>query len=608
MAIEFSVDHDHTYASEIGFEQLIGWITFSVGTAPGDFRYRDPSAGLAQSIKLPPRRGWLAADGHLYRDQTLAQPCRLVANDPLFNLRHVTYRVDFALTTLAGDPVPVPPTYFPAPSSDTLLQLTKVMTDPYQPVMEVRAKVYTEDILDAGEFGTDLLFTGTTEDFWELAGTVPSANLPSYVDDILQFANVAAFPATGETGKIYVAVDTGDAYRWTGTTYLRISDRVIAANITDSTAAGRAVVTGTAVQGREALGVDIGNVYNWFSTRNTKRVARSLAKAMTPGFAGSHLVIGDSESSLYVGPTPGPAVQYFAMWPHVLRQTLSARGIPLAGTGWVPTTSDASLAIDPRYTTSGTWTVGFGGISTTGSGASLTFTSDLPGTAISVAYRTTSGGFTVSIDGGTAVAVTPAGGALDVALYTVTGLSEQTHTVTITRTSGTVWIYAVNCYRTSGLQIHNLAQSGTAAHQWAAAASESRSWLSQRLGITPDVVHVALGVNDLNYSRTPAETATNVQTVANLWPNADRILYAQYAPSPSAAVPTPPSDATWADYVSRLYTLADTLDCPLIDLYQRSGGYAAAAAAGLMGDTIHPNAVAQADWGRLVASTILKGV
>lgn len=255
MAIEFTVDHDHTYASEVGFEQLIGWITFSVGTAPGDFRYRDPSAGIAQSIKLPPRRGWLAADGHLYRDQTLADPCRLVANDPLFNLRHLTYRADFALTTLAGDPVPVPPTWFAAPGSDTLLQLTKVMTDPYQPVMEVRAKVYTEDILDAGEFGTEVLFAGTTEDFWEAAGTVPSANLPSYVDDVMEYNNLAAFPATGETGKIYVAKDTGDSYRWSGTQYTRVSERVNAAGITDSTTVGRAVITAADAQAaRTAIG------------------------------------------------------------------------------------------------------------------------------------------------------------------------------------------------------------------------------------------------------------------------------------------------------------------------------------------------------------------
>lgn len=222
MAIEFTVDHDHTYASSIGFEQLIGWITASVGTLPGDFRVREVGAGLARTINLPPRKGYLHSDGHVYRDQTLGEPFRLVANDPAFNLQHLTYRVDFEFTTLAGDSVAVPPAFFSAPSSDTILQLTKVMTDPYQPVMEVRAKVYTEDILDAGGFGQEVVFTGSASDFWELAGEVPSANLPSYVDDILEFDNYAAFPVAeeAETGKIYVALDSNASYRWSGSQYV----------------------------------------------------------------------------------------------------------------------------------------------------------------------------------------------------------------------------------------------------------------------------------------------------------------------------------------------------------------------------------------------------
>ena len=39
-------------------------------------------------------------------------------------------------------------------------------------------------------------------------GKVPAAQLPSYVDDVLEYDNKAAFPATGETAKIYVAKDT----------------------------------------------------------------------------------------------------------------------------------------------------------------------------------------------------------------------------------------------------------------------------------------------------------------------------------------------------------------------------------------------------------------
>ena len=54
-------------------------------------------------------------------------------------------------------------------------------------------------------------------------GLVPSSQLPSYVDDVLEFANLASFPAIGESGKIYIAIDTNITYRWTGTGYAEIS-------------------------------------------------------------------------------------------------------------------------------------------------------------------------------------------------------------------------------------------------------------------------------------------------------------------------------------------------------------------------------------------------
>lgn len=52
---------------------------------------------------------------------------------------------------------------------------------------------------------------------------IDATYLPSYVDDVLEYDNLAAFPATGETGKIYVAKDNGKTYRWSGSTYVEIS-------------------------------------------------------------------------------------------------------------------------------------------------------------------------------------------------------------------------------------------------------------------------------------------------------------------------------------------------------------------------------------------------
>jgi hypothetical protein len=61
-----------------------------------------------------------------------------------------------------------------------------------------------------------------------VGGFVPQSQLPSYVDDILEFANLASFPITGEIGKIYIAIDSSKQYRWTGSAYLQITNGLIA--------------------------------------------------------------------------------------------------------------------------------------------------------------------------------------------------------------------------------------------------------------------------------------------------------------------------------------------------------------------------------------------
>ena len=73
------------------------------------------------------------------------------------------------------------------------------------------------------------------------AGKVPAAQLPSYVDDVEEYQDLAHFPQTGETGKIYVALDTNKTYRWSGSTYIEISnatdvlDDQAGAGVTDKT-------------------------------------------------------------------------------------------------------------------------------------------------------------------------------------------------------------------------------------------------------------------------------------------------------------------------------------------------------------------------------------
>ena len=67
------------------------------------------------------------------------------------------------------------------------------------------------------------------------SGKVPTSQLPSYVDDVVEFASRDSFPATGEDGKIYIAEDTNLTYRWSGTQYVEISPS-LALGETSSTA------------------------------------------------------------------------------------------------------------------------------------------------------------------------------------------------------------------------------------------------------------------------------------------------------------------------------------------------------------------------------------
>lgn len=66
-------------------------------------------------------------------------------------------------------------------------------------------------------------------------GKVPSAQLPSYVDDVVEYDSKSNFPETGESGKIYIAKDTNLTYRWSGSNYVEISPS-LALGETSSTA------------------------------------------------------------------------------------------------------------------------------------------------------------------------------------------------------------------------------------------------------------------------------------------------------------------------------------------------------------------------------------
>ena len=54
-------------------------------------------------------------------------------------------------------------------------------------------------------------------------GRVPVGQLPAYVEEVQEYANLGAFPGTGSTSTIYIALNTNKVYRWGGTVYVEIT-------------------------------------------------------------------------------------------------------------------------------------------------------------------------------------------------------------------------------------------------------------------------------------------------------------------------------------------------------------------------------------------------
>ena len=104
------------------------------------------------------------------------------------------------------------------------------------------------------------------------SGQIPSNQLPSYVDDVLEYLNVAAFPTIGQTGKIYVETTGNTTYRWSGSVYVKIASGEV------SSVAGK---TGVVTLTKSDVGLS--NVDNTTDSAKNVATAAKLATARTIG-------------------------------------------------------------------------------------------------------------------------------------------------------------------------------------------------------------------------------------------------------------------------------------------------------------------------------------
>ena len=122
-----------------------------------------------------------------------------------------------------------------------------------------------------------------------ISGTIAAANLPSYVDDVLEYTSLSKFPTTGESGKIYTALDTNKIYRWSGSAYVVISETVAlgtthsSAGYGDESRAAYNHSTKTSGNPHHVTKTDVG----LGNVDNTADSAKSVKYATSAGSAGS---------------------------------------------------------------------------------------------------------------------------------------------------------------------------------------------------------------------------------------------------------------------------------------------------------------------------------
>lgn len=116
----------------------------------------------------------------------------------------------------------------------------------------------------------------------DASGKVPSSELPSFVDDVLEYADQSAFPAEGEGGKIYVALDTNKTYRWGGSAYTEISASIALGETTGTAYEGnKGAANATAISGIQALIPNDATAQNLLATADDIPDISGLQEALT---------------------------------------------------------------------------------------------------------------------------------------------------------------------------------------------------------------------------------------------------------------------------------------------------------------------------------------
>jgi lysophospholipase L1-like esterase len=331
----------------------------------------------------------------------------------------------------------------------------------------------------------------------------------------------------------------------------------------------------------------------WYgmTARSTRRWRWRRAAAVAGAGTARYAKIGDSISA---GQGLQPSTQ---SPPVVMAGMLAGQGWPVRGGSVI--LNPRTRYPDSRLAFSGSWSEFDPGALTTiassataGDSVDLTVSIDHEGAyAVRTVHTIDSRPFTITVDGGVALTVLPSDGSTLIATTTpVLQLSAGPHTVRITVDDGegALRIGSVGLEASTGIAICDFGISMSTTADWVAGGA-AESALNHVRAWAPDLAIIALMTNDANGQAVPPEEyRANLEAmVSALIDSTDVVLEAQI-----------PGDPSWVDlapYREAVYDVADATQVPVLDLFDRWGGFTAAHDGGLMSDFFHPNATGAAD-------------
>jgi len=296
-------------------------------------------------------------------------------------------------------------------------------------------------------------------------------------------------------------------------------------------------------------------------------------------------------------------------YPYQLYSTLLAAGLPVVFDAACGNAATDSRVVLTASATKGGQAQCCPGYNLSFAAANLAFTpvSQVDTFDIYLIKGGATGTATVSINGGATLATLSTNAANGVQKVTVTG-TKGTNTLNILQTAGSVWLQHIDAYDSTAkkIRIIGMGYPGSTSNNYIDSGTVTFSPCQGVRSATPNLVIFNMGINDCNTSVAMATYQTQMQSFISAVKGYGELMLIGYN-----SIGTGPTEATIQTYISTVLSLASTNGLTYKDIHAISPNwatYAAANAATLMSDTLHPNTAGYSQIGPFIAAPLLIGV